>query len=73
MANTKSIVHPQKQYRCSWITVVGWSPQAVLNTLWCAREQGVVPDHLVLLHSQGDNRVCYLESAKRKPIPTARS
>ncbi|RMH09266.1 MAG: hypothetical protein D6697_04095 [Armatimonadetes bacterium] len=35
----------------SWITVVGWSPMAVVNTIWQACEQGVVPDRILLLAS----------------------
>lgn len=28
----------------SWVTVVGWSPMAVINTIWQACEKGIVPD-----------------------------
>jgi hypothetical protein len=35
----------------AWVTVVGWSPMAVVNTLWQACEQGVVPTHIYLLGS----------------------
>ncbi|MCX7925050.1 MAG: hypothetical protein N2554_04480 [Fimbriimonadales bacterium] len=43
--------------RRSWITVVGWSPMAVINTLWQACEHGVVPDRIVLLASPDEQRV----------------
>lgn len=43
-------------HRC-WITVVGWSPMAVVNTLWQACEQGVVPERIVLLASPDEPRV----------------
>ena len=36
--------------RC-WVTVVGWSPMAVVNTIWWACERGVVPQRVVLLAS----------------------
>ena len=35
----------------AWVSVVGWSPMAVVNTLWQACEQGVVPTHIYLLGS----------------------
>jgi len=35
----------------AWVTVVGWSPMAVVNTLWQACEQGIVPTHIYLLGS----------------------
>ncbi len=41
----------------SWVTVVGWSPMAVVNTLWQACERGVVPDRIVLLASPAEPRV----------------
>lgn len=37
--------------RRAWVTVVGWSPMAVVNTLWQACEQGIVPTHIYLLGS----------------------
>lgn len=40
-----------KSVHRSWITVVGWSPMAVVNTIWQACEQQVVPDRIVLLAS----------------------
>lgn len=43
--------------RRSWVTVVGWSPMAVVNTLWQACERGVVPDRIVLLASPAEPRV----------------
>lgn len=39
---------PEAVERC-WVTVVGWSPMAVVNTIWAACEQGVVPQRVVLL------------------------
>ncbi len=41
---------PSKETR-AWVTVVGWSPMAVINTLWHACEQGIVPTHIYLLRS----------------------
>lgn len=38
--------------RRAWVSVVGWSPMAVINTLWGACEQGVVPTRLILLASE---------------------
>ena len=35
----------------AWVSVVGWSPMAVVNTLWQACEQGVVPTRIYLLGS----------------------
>ena len=35
----------------SWVTVVGWSPMAVVNSLWQACELGIVPQRVVLLVS----------------------
>lgn len=42
--------------RC-WVTVVGWSPMAVVNTLWAACEQGIVPQRVVLLASPNNPSV----------------
>ena len=36
---------------CTWVTVVGWSPMAVVNSVWLACERGMVPDRIVLLAS----------------------
>ena len=41
----------QAETKRAWVTVVGWSPMAVVNTLWQACEQGVVPTHIYLLGS----------------------
>jgi hypothetical protein len=35
----------------AWVTVVGWSPMAAVNTLWQACEQDIVPTHIYLLGS----------------------
>lgn len=42
----------QPPVRRVWVSVVGWSPMAVINTLWGACEQGIVPTHLILLASE---------------------
>ncbi|GIV09142.1 MAG: hypothetical protein KatS3mg019_1233 [Fimbriimonadales bacterium] len=47
---------PENVERC-WITVVGWSPMAVVNTIWAACEQGVVPQRVVLLASPDEPAV----------------
>ncbi|MCS6919265.1 MAG: hypothetical protein NZM28_05805 [Fimbriimonadales bacterium] len=44
---------PDAVERC-WVTVVGWSPMAVVNTIWAACEQGVVPQRVVLLATLND-------------------
>jgi len=36
----------QTETKRAWVTVVGWSPMAVVNTLWQACERGVVPTHI---------------------------
>lgn len=44
MTNTNTIQR-------TWITIVGWSPMAVVNTLLQACEQGIVPQRIILLAS----------------------
>lgn len=41
----------QAETKRAWVTVVGWSPMAVVNTLWQACEQGLAPTHIYLLGS----------------------
>ncbi|MCI0486733.1 MAG: hypothetical protein L0229_09045 [Blastocatellia bacterium] len=41
----------------SWVTVVGWSPMAVVNTLWQACERGIIPHRVVLLASPSEASV----------------
>lgn len=57
----------------SWVTVVGWSPMAVVNTIWAACEQGVVPQRIVLLASLDNpsiqSRVRDVEQCLRALLP----
>jgi hypothetical protein len=41
----------------SWVTVVGWSPMAVVNTIWQACERGIIPQRVILLASPGEASV----------------
>jgi len=42
-----------------WITTVGWSPFAVINTIWAAcffKDENFVPEKIVLLHNGHANK-----------------
>ncbi|MFN3690157.1 MAG: hypothetical protein ACK4UU_04445 [Fimbriimonadales bacterium] len=55
-----------KPFQRSWVTVVGWSPTAVVNTIWIACEQDIVPDRVVLLASPNNQSIQQsIETVKR--------